>query len=157
MPTIRQIIEKERANPGKIYLYKEGIFYRAYNRSAFMWVTHICGYEVKTRYVKSVGENIYYVGFPTSALATRLARHEYKHDGDCVEVSCDEVGFDENDYISWTESLFSVKTEETRIVSHDEDESSDTIIDAIRRFPLESSTPIECVVFLSRLKQQFVR
>lgn len=157
MPTIRQIIEKERENQGKIYLHKEGIFYRAYNRSAYMWVTHICEYEVKTRYVKSVGENIYYVGFPTSALETRLAHHVHKHDGDCVEVSCDEVGFAENDYIAWTESLSSGKGEEPHTVSHDEDESSETVIDAIRRFPLESSTPIECVVFLSRLKQQFVR
>ncbi len=156
MPIIKQIIEKERQNSGKIYLYKEGVFYRAYNRSAYLWVTHICGYEVKTRYVKSVGENIFYVGFPMTALEKRLAHHEYKRDGECVEVECGEDDFDDNGYIAWMESLLPGVDGEPLGVSHDDEEASENVIDAIRRFPLESSTPIECVVFLSRLKQQIV-
>lgn len=120
-----------------------------------MWVTHICEYVVKTRFVKSVGENIFYVGFPMTALEVRLAHHKYKRDLECVEVECVEDGFDENCYIAWSKSQMT-GTEKVALSVND-DVTSKNIIDAIRRFPLESSTPIECVVFLSQLKQQFVR
>lgn len=155
MPSIKQIIEKERQNPGKIYLYKEGIFYRAYNRSAYLWVRHICEYEVKTRFVKTVGGNVFYIGFPVTALETRLNGRYYNQCDDYVEV--DAAGVDEVDYDNWTKTHMAV-TERVEMPEPPAGQSGvEAIVEEIRNFPLESSTPIECVVFLSRLKKQCVR
>lgn len=64
MSTIKERIEREQSNCDKIYLYKEGIFYRAYERSAYLWITNICNYEIKKRYVKTIDRDIVYLGFP---------------------------------------------------------------------------------------------
>lgn len=45
MSTIKERVEREQSNIDKIYLYREGIFYRAYERSAY-------------------GRDIVYLGFP---------------------------------------------------------------------------------------------
>lgn len=72
MSTIKERVEREQSNIDKIYLYKEGIFYRAYERSAYLWINHICKYEIKKRYVKTVGKVIVYLGFPMSVLESKL-------------------------------------------------------------------------------------
>ncbi len=58
MSTIKERIEQEQSNIDKIYLYKEGIFYKAYERSAYLWVNNICNYEIKKRYVKPYREYV---------------------------------------------------------------------------------------------------
>lgn len=44
--TVKSILELESANTNSIFLLKEGIFYRAYNRSAMFMVTTIFPYKV---------------------------------------------------------------------------------------------------------------
>ena len=66
--TVRGIIEQELRNKNAIYLLKEGMFFRAYNRSAMFMVTTMFPYKVCKKWVKKVNEHIYYCGFPEQGL-----------------------------------------------------------------------------------------
>lgn len=67
--TIKDLIEREKANATEILLWKEGCFYRAYNYSAMRFVIHIKAIKVLTKHVKYLKEDIFYCGFPESRMA----------------------------------------------------------------------------------------
>ena len=66
--TVREIIEQELRNKNAVYLLKEGMFFRAYNRSAMFMVTSLFSYKVRKKWVKKVNEYVYYCGFPEQSL-----------------------------------------------------------------------------------------
>ena len=66
--TKRDIYESEKKNPGVIYLYPEGMFYRAYEMSAFYLCKLVLPFKVSGHYVKSAGAFIVSVGFPQATL-----------------------------------------------------------------------------------------
>lgn len=45
--TVKEIIAIENANEGGIYLFKEGIFWRVYNRSAMRLVNNLKPLKIK--------------------------------------------------------------------------------------------------------------
>ncbi len=57
---IREIIELEQKND-KIILHRDGIFYKAYEISAYIFIHHIKQYEAKTKYYKNIKQDIVYM------------------------------------------------------------------------------------------------
>ncbi len=41
------------AQPNKLYLFKEGMFYKAYNQNTMWFVQHINPYKVTIKYIKN--------------------------------------------------------------------------------------------------------
>ena len=68
MPTKKEIYDIEQTNTGVIHLYPEGMFYRAYEKSAFLLCTVIHPFKVSGHFVKTIGDNLLSVGFPQSSL-----------------------------------------------------------------------------------------
>ncbi len=153
MSTIKERVEREQSNIDKIYLYREGIFYRAYERSAYLWINHICKYEIKKRYVKTVGKVIVYLGFPMSVLESKLVNHSYKEESEYVVIELDESAkVNDESYITWHNQMeLSIKTP---ISVDKKDPQKGTIIDEIVKYPIETSSPIECMMFLLQLKKR---
>jgi hypothetical protein len=58
----------EEGNTDRIYLYKEGSFWKAYERSAYLFVQHIQAYQTRLRYYKNIDQEIISIGFPDIAL-----------------------------------------------------------------------------------------
>lgn len=54
MSSLIDNLSQESKNTDRIYLYREGVFYKAYERSAYLFVKHIKPFMVKKRLVKSV-------------------------------------------------------------------------------------------------------
>jgi len=63
--TIVEKIELAKSNK-YLTLFKEGLFYKCYNQNAMVFVNRVKNYKVSSKYVKSVGEDLYSVGFPVS-------------------------------------------------------------------------------------------
>lgn len=61
---IKEILEKEKNNSSYCYLYKEGLFWRAYEKSAMIFVNNIRKYALIKKFYKNVGNEIVYLGFP---------------------------------------------------------------------------------------------
>ena len=58
---ISQIVEKEDKNDA-IVLHREGIFYRAYEVSAYRFVSDVKDYLPKVRYYKNIRKNVAFIG-----------------------------------------------------------------------------------------------
>ena len=62
---VQEILKIEKDNRASIFLFKEGFFWRAYERSAFRFVKkNIQGYSVIKRYIKYVKQDVVFIGFP---------------------------------------------------------------------------------------------
>ena len=72
--TIAEKIDSAKSNK-YFTLSKEGFFYKCYNQDAMVFVKRVKTYKVSSKYVKSVREDLYSVGFPVGeamACATPL-------------------------------------------------------------------------------------
>lgn len=65
---LNSILEIEEQNRDAIHWFKSGIFWRAYNQSAFLTVTHFRAFKTIKRFYKTLGREAIYVGFPDRIL-----------------------------------------------------------------------------------------
>ena len=63
-----EICAIEDSNPGVIYLYPEGAFYKAYQKSAWLLCTRVHPFKVSVRPLKGLTGPLLSVGFPMSSL-----------------------------------------------------------------------------------------
>ena len=56
--SIDNIIKNEAVNYREIHLYLEGIFWKAYQRSAFLFATNVCSYKAVKKKVKLVNADV---------------------------------------------------------------------------------------------------
>lgn len=160
MAQIKEIIENERDNRDKIYLYREGLFYKAYERSAYLWVHKVCGYAVKCRYVKSVKMPVVSIGFPQNALPAKIQGLTPTEFQGGVVIKPGGMVEDE-DFDRWKQGCEPepqsayVPSLPERVVCQEPTPhyGYNEVIEELRRFPIETSTPLDCVMFISRLKK----
>jgi hypothetical protein len=70
--TIPEIASRETVNTNRVYLYKEGSFWKAYEFSAYLFITHVKTYQTKIKFYQNVGMQIVSIGFPDIALPQLL-------------------------------------------------------------------------------------
>ncbi|MCA9398130.1 MAG: diversity-generating retroelement protein Avd [Candidatus Omnitrophica bacterium] len=61
---VKDILQMELKNKNNIILLKEGMFFRAYNRSAMRLTNGIKTLKICVKWIKSVEQTIFYCGFP---------------------------------------------------------------------------------------------
>lgn len=76
MSNLVEILSKEIGNTSIVYFYREGVFYKAYERSAYLFVHHIKPFQVKKRFVKSVKKEVVTIGFPTHSLYNYFSKEQ---------------------------------------------------------------------------------
>lgn len=101
---ISEIIEIESKNAGEINLYLEGLFWKAYEQSAYLFSKNIASLVVKKKRMKKLNKEIVSLGFPKSSLErlfdqdrTVLINDKY--------IKFEGYEYDENDYKAWCEAL----------------------------------------------------
>ena len=65
---VQDIVNIEDANEDGIILFREGLFWRAYERSAFRFNILIKEYKVLSREYKNIGRKLVFSGFPGNQL-----------------------------------------------------------------------------------------
>lgn len=63
-----EIYRLEENNEGKVYLFPEGLFYKAYEKSAFLLCKLVHPFKVSIRSYKGIKDSIASIGFPKSSL-----------------------------------------------------------------------------------------
>jgi len=63
------ILTIEESAENRINLVRDRLFWQAWNRSAFLFVTYIKKYQVHKRFVQKVSQEVAWLGFPKTALA----------------------------------------------------------------------------------------
>ena len=161
MPKITDKLKAEERNERTVRLWPEGYGYKAYERSAYLFVTQVRNYQVCRRYVDAAGQDVVSIKFPklvTDSLGLSL-RHE---DDGSLSFRMDNA-LDEQHYLQWRDRLPMMTLTKKRAVElkvqvqaaakpgppaieHD-------VAERIRMFNLAGVTPLECMVFLSEIQQ----
>lgn len=154
MSNLVEILSKEQENGRTIYFYREGVFYKAYEQSAYLFVKYVKPFLVKKKHIKSVNQNIVSVGFPTKSLINYFPKEKIKEAGNTAEVELDEM-INQAEFISWKEAIEITEEKDTTRnapVTECDSVSGKEIIARIRVFPMEQKTPLDCMLFLAELK-----
>jgi len=154
---IHEILTLEKANTNSIFLLKEGLFYRAYELSAYFFVLHVQKYSVTKKFIKSVNQHIVYIGFPATYLQTilqKVAGYPVINTENCIELQ----GFQPTEnFVEWKNNTTVIEKIETTVANHAIIESENqykNIIEKIRQFPIATKSPVEVQQFLIEIQEQ---
>lgn len=154
---IADILKKEASEKGRIILFKEGIFWRAYEESALLFTKHIKAYQLTKKYFKNVESEVVFCGFPNTTLDELLAKvcdKEIFKEDDTIRIA----GFEkvENEVFNvWKNGIpIAVKESEPEYSVNDNSyNSKEVVLQSLRNFRVANSTPLECQQFLMEMQK----
>lgn len=102
--TLQEIIAAESRNTDKIYLHLEGIFWKAYERSAFAFIHRISRYKASKRFVKYLDAKVVSLGFPDASRSKVLGDRPLLSESDDMLV-LEGGSIDAEEYGRWKDAL----------------------------------------------------
>lgn len=166
--TVKELIDIEKSNTNRIILHSEGMFWRAYEISAYLFCTHIKPFKPMKKYVKSVNDDIISIGFPKNQKYFE-GMNVTELEGNRVEITGDYKvgGVDDPGFINWKESVAVTQSlpqsgrqkppqPQQKEPPCAVPEGKISLELQIARFNLESKTPLECMDFIAKLKREIV-
>ncbi len=153
--TKREIFEIESSNADRIHLFLEGTFWIAYERSAFQFVRSIKPYQVKKKWIKNIGQDMVSLGFPSSALdAVVVGLERLEVSEKRIILKAPEALLPE-EFDRWQSAVPITKsTQHTEKATGFE---AFSIEERVRSFDIGNKTPLECLLFVSELKEYLAR
>ena len=172
MPQLKEILDIEKSRNGDnttIHLFAEGLFYRAYEWSAWLCCRYVSEFKATRREMKGGGTMVF-IGFPVKSLAkfvpTGVPVEE--RDGSVrlllpLESHPELAGNSaDTDFGNWKNSVPltapAKKNEnlrdELKNNTDNEPRRMSEIMLTLLDFPIEQKTPFECMTFLSELKRR---
>lgn len=182
--TIKEIIQIENGNHNTIILWREGIFWRAYEKSAYAFSMQIRPYKPTRKWVVAVKQDVISLGFPASAAETVLDAHQVllQQDNRLVLAASPITA---EDFENWKQAVAMTLPDNGRqqkdgtrplmpaaatanavsaqasapaqlpsSATAPANTGCDDLAGCIRRFNIESKTPVECMLFLMELKRR---
>lgn len=181
-------LQLETVNTGVVHLWLEGMFWKAYERSAYIFCHRVSDYKPYKKWIKAVGGEVVAIGFPVKAFDRVVDGRvcEYVDEKHCLltgfSVDAQELkGFQEwkkklasfpypvvtsdnragnkigEEKAEYNKTLSEASEPDHRRQTIDVDgllvrlERAEAIVGEVRRFRMESATPIQCMIFLSGL------
>lgn len=152
MASVKEILEKEDASLHTIVLHHEGIFYKAYNESCFLFHKFITPYQVNQKYCKKEHHMMYSLGFPQSSLADILEKagqQEVQGYPDSINIDATQIdGFaqlSESDYAEWMSQCGSGIVTPTYY-------NAASLAERLLSLELQNATPMECMNLINQLQ-----
>lgn len=143
------------ADPARLCLHKEGIFYKLYNRHAMLFVENIKELKIKVKFIKTVNQFVYSAGFPASIVEP--VRAQLVALGGVPEESGDLLTVagicwpKESDYRQWAahQEKEAVATEQKHC---EQGAGPATLAQRIAGFQVMNKTPMEAMNFIIELQ-----
>lgn len=150
---LKEKLEKEQPGNTDIYLYREGLFWKAYEYSAFLFIRHIRAYQAQKRAVKSLKRDVVSLGFPDSVVEEILAGKSHdKTDEKCIRIT-GIPATEEEAFEQWkAETPVITETQANR-----ENRENNPVLSRLKAFRVESSTPMQCMSFISELQKELLQ
>lgn len=144
--TAKELISLESGNHDEIRLYKVGMFWCAYERSAYMMCSQVRELKVKADRVKSAGGQVLCkVGFPLNSFDTTAASLVVTSRTDDVVVLKAPRAITEDQFLEW---------KNTHTVADSSAPSAEgDIVKMIRGFNVAVHTPMQCMDFIMELQR----
>lgn len=162
MSSLIDHLSQESKNTDRIYLYREGVFYKAYERSAYLFVKHIKPFIVKKRLVKSVKREVVSIGFPTNSLYNYFSKEQVREFENGATVELDKK-IDLVEFEQWRANIRLIEDtpqnpsgqmQKASAAEEPIPAAEKNIVMQIKMFPIEAKTPLDCMMFLSNIKKQ---
>lgn len=100
--TFEEKLAAETSNRDEIHLHLEGIFWKAYEKSAFLFVTHLSDFKATKKMVRAVKMDVVSVGFPSHSLEkVTEGRTVVKTDDDRHLVISGLEPCNEKEFVEW--------------------------------------------------------
>jgi len=151
---IKEVLSFEKGNISHVFLVKEGMFWRVYNRSAFLFTKHVKALKLTKKFYKIVGRNMVYGGFPDTILLKVLEKAggmfkilEQEERMMKLVLRGESENIKETIYSEWFEEIEELYPQEKQYTCKD-------LVEDIKSFSILESTPIESQLFLVQLQKQ---
>lgn len=155
MKKIQELLSHEKPMSPRILLYREGIFYRAYEYSAYYFHRHIRPeYRMHKRRFRNIGRDVIYIGFPSKVLPRLLegkgcvSRDPSLTTGELVVLRLDHPPIDEEELRSYKETVISSRTAGAR------KQRPADLAERICSIDLCETSPQELVALVRELQEQ---
>lgn len=190
-------LQLETVNTGVVHLWLEGMFWKAYERSAYIFCRRVSDYKPYKKWVKAVGGEVVAIGFPTKAFDRLVDGRvvEYVDEKHCLLTGFNVDAQELKAFHEWKKNLVSSFPYAVVVSNRSPDnivqgkkesattdlsvpsnsgtmpvpvpdvgeksvalhelisrlECAENIVGELRRFRMESATPLQCMIFLSGL------
>ncbi|MFV5686518.1 hypothetical protein ACM55I_13855 [Flavobacterium sp. GB2R13] len=157
MATILEKITQQVQNPSKVFLFKEGIFYKAYNQGAYL-MRHK-NYKVHVKKIKNIENNVLTIGFPIAvfeALKKDFAIQDFEFYS-CFDTP---VVFNETEYQNWYTDKINTNREDMKLITQREIKTESSFITELTaqiiNYPLANKTPMEVFLWVASLQCKII-
>lgn len=172
MPGIKDILEIESSRQTdddyrKIHIFQEGSFYRAYQFSAWLCTMYMKDFKVTHRQMKGIDDSVCFVGFPVTSLDkwtpqdSKTEQVAEKHQCITLAIQVGDSAQMMQQYEDWKSSVPLSEPKEKETMTRAEGAAKQpnggrqtlfSVAQQILSYPIESKSPIECMLFLSEVK-----
>lgn len=159
---LKEKLSREKGN--RIHFYREGMFWKLYNQSAFNFSQRVKQYLLKKKYIKELKETIVTMGFPDMVLKENLERLEEYTVSVNISDKVVEVELKEelSGYQEWFEGIKEAEEVKEKLpsevpVKSQPDNEREQILKDIRDFPILQKTPLEVQMFFIELQNRVVK
>ena len=153
---ISEIFDIEKENLSSCFLIKDGIFWRAFEKSAYWCVTNIKPYSITKKHFKGQNSDLVYLGFPNGILTELLSMAEDKgFKVNKLEKLITINGIEISDgFVQWKEAIpYQMPDDNNKSMVSEPVVNYDSVLATrIRKFPIAERTPIECQQFIIELQ-----
>lgn len=141
--TIKQKIELA-VQPNKLYLFKEGMFYKLYNQNAMCFVQNVKPYKVSVKFVKKANQDVFTIGFPQTVLSLNKLQINLKPIKEEPDYLCYQVTqtIREQEFASWCNTTL---TNQVKLQSK---ATTQNIVQQLKHFDVANNTPIQALEFV---------
>ena len=142
--TILEKVTLQQQDTTKIFLFKEGVFYKAYNEAAFLLKDK--NYKVAVKKIKNIENEVLSIGFPVSVFEKLKDEFVFEF-FEWYAVYNTNTFFDNESYTNWHDKVVkdSYKTSKTEIEYY--------IVEQLKKYPLANKTPIEVFMWVANLQK----
>ncbi len=158
MTTIKDKIEQCKNNK-TLYLFKEGFFYKCYNEDALLFIDKIKkNYKKKVSYQKKMNLSYCSIGFPISLISNdNILLNQINETFDVEDVISEDnyIVFNfkkEIDKSNYTNELLSLFANHKESEKKSQTNNNLSIEENILSFDIANSCPIDCMLFIQKLK-----
>ncbi len=145
-------IERNR-QLGCIIFFLEGGFYRAYEHSALDAIKNLHEFKVNCRFYKALNNRVVSIGFPVTSLVkfARGNKVEQHDDIATIILPSGAIRTSKEEFTAWKESLPTTEDLNGPVPS---EKQRNELYHKIIKFPIESRSPLQCMLFLAELKNE---
>lgn len=147
--TVLEKVTIQKQDTTKIFLFKEGVFYKAYNEGAFLLQDR--NYKVAVKKIKSIESEVLSVGFPISVFENLKENRQIEEYDRYVSLQSNIV-FSCQIYEEWYQNQIT-NIIRLNVKHRNEDTLKDTLKDRIKNYPLVNKTPIEVFIWVADLQK----